>query len=60
MGVDMIWIGDDVGTQKAMMFSPQIWRNFFKPKMANFISEIKKINPALKVAYHSDGVIYPI
>lgn len=60
MGVDMIWMGDDVGTQKAMMFSPQIWRKFFKLKMANFISEIKKINPALKVAYHSDGVIYPI
>ncbi|GAI97010.1 unnamed protein product, partial [marine sediment metagenome] len=51
MGVDMIWMGDDVGTQKAMMFSPQIWRKFFKLKMANFISEIKKINPALKVAY---------
>jgi len=60
MGVDMIWIGDDVGTQKAMMFSPQIWKKFIKPKMANFIFEIKKINPTLKVAYHSDGVIYPI
>jgi len=60
MGVDMIWIGDDAGTQKAMLFSPQIWKKFFKPKMANFISEIKKINPTLKVAYHSDGIIYPI
>jgi uroporphyrinogen-III decarboxylase len=28
--------------------------------MATFISEIKAINPQLKVAYHSDGMISPI
>jgi uroporphyrinogen-III decarboxylase len=28
--------------------------------MATFISSIKAINPRLKVAYHSDGCIYPI
>ncbi|MDI3548449.1 MAG: hypothetical protein PWR10_2101 [Halanaerobiales bacterium] len=60
MGVDMIWLGDDVGTQKAMMISPETWRKFFKPRMANLIAELKEINPDLKVAYHSDGVIYPI
>lgn len=31
-----------------------------KPRLARFISEIKAINPALKVAYHSDGYITPI
>jgi len=60
MGVDMIWIGDDVGTQRAMMISPAHWRQFLKPKLATFISEVKAINPAVKVAYHSDGVIDPI
>jgi uroporphyrinogen-III decarboxylase len=28
--------------------------------MATFISEIKALNPQLKVAYHSDGMISPI
>ena len=28
--------------------------------MAAFIAAIKAINPSLKVAYHSDGCIYPI
>jgi uroporphyrinogen-III decarboxylase len=28
--------------------------------MANFIAELKAINPALKVAYHSDGDILPV
>jgi uroporphyrinogen decarboxylase len=60
MGVDMIWVGDDVGTQGAMMISPQYWRRFLKPRMATFISELKSINPRVKVAYHSDGVISPI
>jgi uroporphyrinogen decarboxylase len=60
MGVDMIWVGDDVGTQSAMMISPQCWRRFLKPRMATFISEIKALRPQLKVAYHSDGMIAPI
>jgi uroporphyrinogen decarboxylase len=60
MGVDMIWIGDDIGTQNAMLMSPDTWRRFLKPLMAQFISAIKSINPKLKVAYHSDGCIYPV
>ncbi|HLE16044.1 MAG TPA: uroporphyrinogen decarboxylase family protein [Anaerolineales bacterium] len=60
LGVDMIWIGDDVGAQNAMLISPSMWRNYFKPRMATFISELKGINPLIKVAYHSDGNIYPI
>ena len=60
MGVDMIWIGDDVGAQNNMIMAPETWRRFLKPRMARFISGIKAINPALKVAYHSDGWFYPI
>ncbi|MFN2117703.1 MAG: uroporphyrinogen decarboxylase family protein [Candidatus Promineifilaceae bacterium] len=60
MGVDMIWTGDDIGAQNAMLISPKMWRKFLKPRMANFISELKAINPQVKVAYHSDGLIYPI
>ena len=60
MGVDMIWVGDDVGCQQNMIISPEQWRQIFKPKLANFISELRKINPDIKIAYHSDGNIYPI
>ena len=60
MGVDMIWIGDDVGSQDRMLISPQTWRRFLKPRLATFISTLKSINPDVKVAYHSDGNIYPI
>jgi uroporphyrinogen decarboxylase len=60
MGVDMIWTGDDFGGQQSMLISPQKWRNLIKPKMAVFVSTLKQINPDLKIAYHSDGYIYPI
>jgi uroporphyrinogen decarboxylase len=60
MGVDMIWIGDDVGMQTGMLISPRTWRKFLKPRMARFIATIKGINPDLKVAYHSDGNIASI
>lgn len=60
MGVDMIWTGDDVGAQHAMLISPKHWRQFLKPRMAHFIAEVKAINPAVKVAYHTDGNVLPI
>jgi uroporphyrinogen decarboxylase len=60
MGVDMIWIGDDIGMQSRMLISPNHWRKFLKPKMADFIAALKCINPQVKVAYHSDGMIEPV
>lgn len=60
LGVDMIWTGDDVGAQHQMLISPQTWRRFLKPRMATFIATLKGINPAVKIAYHSDGHIEPI
>lgn len=60
LGVDMIWTGDDIGAQNEMMISPPMWRKYLKPRMANFIAELKQINPAIKIAYHSDGNIQRI
>ncbi len=60
LGVDMIWAGDDIGGQHAMIFSPQTWRRFLKPRLAEFIATLKRQNPALKIAYHSDGCFYPV
>lgn len=60
MGVDMIWTGDDVGMQTGMLISPALWRRHLKPRMAELIARVKAINPAVKVAYHSDGTIWDI
>ncbi len=60
LGVDMVWLGDDVGMQNRMLIAPETWRKYLKPRMADLIASLKRINPAVKVAYHSDGNIYPI
>jgi uroporphyrinogen decarboxylase len=60
MGVDMIWVGDDVGSQAGMLISPELWRRTFKPRWAEFFGILKQLNPSLKIAYHSDGAIEPI
>ncbi len=60
MGVDMIWLGDDVGGQASMLMSPTMWRKYLKPRMAELIGSLRAINPHIKIAYHTDGVVYPI
>jgi uroporphyrinogen decarboxylase len=55
MGADMIWVGDDVATQLAMMISPVTWRKFFKPRYAKLFKEFRKLNPDIVIAYHSCG-----
>ena len=60
MGVDMIWTGDDVGMQTGMLISPELWRRYLKPRMAELIARVKAINPAVRVAYHSDGMIWKV
>ena len=59
-GADMIWLGDDMGAQDSMIISPDMWREYFKPRMATIIAEAKKIKPDICMAYHTDGYNTPI
>jgi len=60
IGADIILTGDDYGTQKGMLISPDLWRKHFKPRMAKVYEELKKANPKVKIAHHSCGSIRPI
>lgn len=60
IGVDIIWIGDDVGMQTGMIMSPEMFRGFLKERYRLLIDEIKRTNKDVKVAFHSDGFITPI
>lgn len=59
-GVDIILFGDDVGTQKSMMMSREMWRRWVMPYTARVIAAAKEEKPDVLVKYHSDGVIDPI
>jgi uroporphyrinogen-III decarboxylase len=60
LGVDIIYIGDDVGTQTGMLISPQLWRKLLKPRYDYLFREWRKINKDIFFAFHSDGDIQPI
>jgi uroporphyrinogen decarboxylase len=57
--VDIIKIGDDLGTQKSLMISPKMYREILKPVHADFISFIKARTKA-KIFFHSDGDVVPL
>lgn len=54
-GVDMIWLGDDVATQRGMMFSLALWRKLLKPRYAEIFAACRKKRPDIALAYHSCG-----
>jgi uroporphyrinogen decarboxylase len=59
-GADWIWLGDDLGSQKGMLMSPNMWRKYFKPRMKHIIETIRSEKPEMIIAYHSCGSIYPV
>ncbi|RLE87455.1 MAG: hypothetical protein DRJ96_02640 [Thermoprotei archaeon] len=58
LGVDVICDGDDVGMQKGMMMSPQMWRRFLKPRYKRLIDLCHR--RGVFFMFHSDGWIEPI
>ena len=59
-GFDMIMYGDDIGTQKDLMMSIDLWRKWLKPDMQRAIKAAKDVNPDILAFYHSDGIIYDV
>ena len=53
--LDAIHFRDDWGTQEALMISPQLWREFFKPAYARLFSLPR--DAGKHVWFHSDGAI---
>lgn len=61
-GVDLIRLGDDVGTQHGMMMSVAQWRETLAGKLADVVRSAKEArpqNPPL-IQYHSDGDVSAI
>lgn len=49
---------DDVGSQKGLLISPDMWRKYVKPRMKKFCDMAHGLGT--KVKYHSCGSIYAI
>ena len=66
-GVDVVHLGDDVGTQRGMMMAPDFWRQHLKGRLARVVAAARdaaaqrdRADRPLWVFYHSDGDIRAI
>jgi len=58
VGVDCIGFGDDYGTERGLLMSPEIWRKFFKPRLKRLFEPA--VRAGLDIHFHSCGMITPI
>ena len=59
MGADVLWCGDDFGTQQSQIMDIDTFRTYFKPRIKEMFTEFKKVNPDIKLAWHSCGAFSP-
>ncbi|MBT4425261.1 MAG: hypothetical protein HOA58_16850 [Rhodospirillaceae bacterium] len=57
--VDILFFGDDLATQQAPLFNPEIYREMVKPVHARMIGAVKA-RADVKVLYHSCGSVEPM
>jgi uroporphyrinogen decarboxylase len=57
--IDIIKIGDDLGTQERLLISPRMYRQMLKPLHAEIIQAIRQRTKA-KVFFHSDGDVFDL
>jgi uroporphyrinogen decarboxylase len=55
MDIDAMAFGDDWGSQRSLLVSPECWKRLFKPLYQELIDKIKAAGK--KVFFHSDGYI---
>ncbi len=57
--IDIIRIGDDLGSNMGPFMNPRLYREIFKPRLAEICNYIKK-HSNMKIFFHSCGSIKPI
>ena len=59
-GVDILWLGDDIGMQRSMMMAPELWMEWLQPRLKRIIDRARAAAPGpLLVMYHTCGFARP-
>ena len=59
-GVDIVWIGDDLGTQRSLIMSPKQYREWYRPRHQRLVDHLRSIRGDVKIAFHSCGYVTPL
>ncbi len=54
---DLLMLADDLGTQRSTYMSPELFRQWLKPRLARVIAAAREAHPDMLVHFHSDGQI---
>lgn len=57
--VDIIKVGDDLGTQESLLMSPTMYRSILKPVHADYLRFIRERTKA-RIFFHTDGDVFPL
>ena len=58
-GVDILFLGDDIGMQHTAMMSNELYRQWLKPRLIKVINTAKEYKPDILIQYHSCGFVEP-
>jgi uroporphyrinogen decarboxylase len=58
--IDIVGFGDDMGMQTGPLFSPEMYREFFKPRHRILWNRAKELRPGIRVCLHCCGGVYPL
>jgi len=58
--VDVLRLGDDIGSQRGMLMSKELWRKWLKPRLLEVITAARSIKPDIHIFYHTDGKVDPV
>ena len=59
-GGDILFLGDDIGMQRSIMMSRELYTQWIQPRLKKLIAEVKAVRPDIIVFYHSCGFIEPL
>jgi uroporphyrinogen decarboxylase len=58
--VQVVEVGDDLGSQDSLLISPKMYREFFKPAEKELYELIREKAPHAFLVRHSDGAYFPL
>lgn len=58
-GIDILSLGDDIGTQTSLMLDVELWEKWLQPRLVKVIQAAREIKPDILIFYHSCGYILP-
>jgi uroporphyrinogen decarboxylase len=58
-GIDILSLGDDIGTQTSIMLDVKLWETWLKPRLSTVIEAARSVNPEVLIFYHSCGHVTP-